>query len=70
MIIIYKEISHSINQICSGHNYLVIPVSPQFPDVIAKYVVEVVQILDCEECCLRKVQDRELEDKRLAICHR
>ena len=33
MIIIYKEISYSINQICSGHNCLVIPVSPQFPDV-------------------------------------
>ena len=32
MIIIYKEISYSINQICSGHNCLVIPVSPQFPD--------------------------------------
>ena len=32
MIIIYKEISHSINQICSGHNCLVIPVSPHFPD--------------------------------------
>ena len=25
-------ISYSINQICSGHNCLVIPVSPQFPD--------------------------------------
>ena len=35
MIIIYKEISYSINQICSGHNCLVIPVSPQFPDVTA-----------------------------------
>ena len=32
MINIYQEISHGINQICSGHNCLVIPVSPQFPD--------------------------------------
>ena len=31
-IIIYKEISHGVNQICSGHNFLVIPVSPWFPD--------------------------------------
>ena len=31
-IIIYKEISHSVNQIRSGHNFLVIPVSPWFPD--------------------------------------
>ena len=34
MIIIYKKISHNIYQIFSGHNCLVIPVSPQFPDVI------------------------------------
>ena len=31
-IIIYKEIPHGVNQICSGHNFLVIPVSPWFPD--------------------------------------
>ena len=31
-IIIYKEISHGVNQICSGHNFLVIPVSPWSPD--------------------------------------
>jgi len=34
MIMIYQEISHGINQICSGQNCLVIPGSPQFPDVI------------------------------------
>ena len=38
MIIIYKEISHGVNQIYSGHNCLVIPVSPQFPDVIVMKV--------------------------------
>ena len=31
-IIICKEIAHCVNQICSGHNFLVIPVSPWFPD--------------------------------------
>ena len=34
-IIIYKEISHGVNQICSGHNFLVIPVSPWSPDADA-----------------------------------
>ena len=34
MIIIYWGISHGVNLICSAHNCLVIPVSPQFPDVI------------------------------------
>ena len=33
IIITYKEISHDVNQIYSGHNCLVIPVSSQFPDV-------------------------------------
>ena len=32
MIIIYKEITHDVNQTYSSHNCLVIPVSPQFPD--------------------------------------
>ena len=37
-IIIYKEIPHGVNQICSGHNFLVIPVSPWFPDVVDFWV--------------------------------
>ena len=35
-MILYKEISHGVNQICSGHHFLAILVSPWFPEDFPK----------------------------------
>ena len=40
MIIKYKEISHDVNQFYSGHNYLVISMSSQFPDAATFSVLD------------------------------
>ena len=53
MIIIYKEISYGINQICSGHNCLVIPVSPQFPDALIQKKPTTSAMLVSLQMCLR-----------------
>ena len=68
-IVIYKEISHGINQICSGHNFLVIPVPPWFPDgcvwygtvhlvtTTCVYISKIKGLLYHTLCCLRSLEN-------------